>query len=313
MGQDFLSSIDNTFKILGDTISILIKYPTLLVPMFISWIIYASLVIYFYYYFNWESVQSLSAGLWIFFLIIFVCCFIFSFSALVVLEIIQQIETGSKLSFFKALDEVLRKDLLKAFPIMLVWAIIWFILEVLEMILRKDKNSTRENSYENMAKTLSGYESFSIAGLTFDLIKSGVRLIVFFIYPAIAWEDLSTMRAVKKGFKSIKNNVSEFIIGFLSIEAIAVFIFLPAGIMFFLTDEVGIVFSDTTWMLVILYIGIATSLYLFLQQIFAALLYMWNMKWEREALKAVKNNMPLPKLSEVKKPDLLDNIPDLMQ
>ena len=69
MGQDFLSSIDNTFKILGDTISILIKYPTLLVPMFISWIIYASLVIYFYYYFNWESVQSLSAGLWIFFLI----------------------------------------------------------------------------------------------------------------------------------------------------------------------------------------------------------------------------------------------------
>ena len=42
-----VSSINNTFSILGDAIRILIKYPVLLLPIFISWIIYAAIVLYF--------------------------------------------------------------------------------------------------------------------------------------------------------------------------------------------------------------------------------------------------------------------------
>lgn len=308
-----VSSINNTFSILGDAIKILIKYPVLLLPIFISWIIYAAIVLYFEYYFDWKIISTLQVGLGIGFLIIFALCLVFSISSFAMLEIIQQIETKSKISFFKAVDEVVRKDFLKALPIMLVWAIIWFTIEILELLFsRKDSDGNNEKTYENMAKSLSGYKSFSLSGLTFDLIKSGVRFIVFFIYPSIAWEDEGPINAVKKGFLGIKNNISEFTMGFFSIEAIAVLIFIPAGIMFWLSDEVGLVFSDTTWQCLILYIAFAGSLYLYLQQMFAALLYMWNMKWNHAAQKAMENGMPVPAIRDIKKPDLLDDIPDLL-
>ena len=309
-----LASINDTFSILGNTIKILIKYPVLLLPIFISWIAYAAIVLYFKYYFNWEIISTLQLGLGVGFLITFVLCLIFSISSFAMLEIIQQIETKSKINLFKAVDEVLRKDFLKAFPIMLVWAIIWFIVEILEFLFRHKDNDDiyNENTYENMAKTLSGYQSFSLSGLTFDLVKSGVRFIVFFIYPSIAWEDEGPINAVKKGLSGIKNNISEFTMGFFSIEAVAVLIFLPAGIMFWLSEEMGIAFSDTTWLYLILYIAFAASLYLYLQQMFAALLYMWNMKWNHAAKKAIKNKMPIPNIHDIKKPDLLDNIPDLL-
>lgn len=309
-----LSSVNNTFSILGNAVKILIKYPVLFLPIFISWIVDAAIVVYFKYYFDWEIISTLQQGLCMCFLIIFIFCFVFSISSFVMLEIIQQIETKSKISLFKSVNEVVHKDLLKAFPIMLVWAIIWFIIEVLEMMFRrKDSDNTyNENSYENMAKTLSGYQSFSLSGLTFDLITSGVRFVVFFIYPSIAWEDEGPINAVKKGFAGIKNNISEFVIGFFSIEAVAALIFLPPGIMFFLSDEMGFVFSDTAWLCVILYSAFATSLYWYLQQMFAALLYMWNMNWNRAVKKALENEMPIPNIQDIKKPDLLDNIPDML-
>ena len=238
------SAVKSTFQILGDTFKILIKYPVLFLPVLISWVFYGAIIIYFKYYFNWETITTTAMGFGLAFLIIFVFCFIFSVSSFVMLEIIQQIETKSKISMFKALDEVIRKDLLKAFPIMLVWAIIWFVIEVLELLFkRKDSDDGyNERTYENMAKTLSGYESFSLWGLTFNLIKSGVRLIVFFIYPSIAWEDEGPINAVKKGFSGIKNNAAEFVTGFFSIEAVATLIFLPPGIMFWLSDDMNIKF-----------------------------------------------------------------------
>lgn len=308
------SAVKSTFQILGDTFKILIKYPVLFLPVLISWVFYGAIIIYFKYYFNWETITTTAMGFGLAFLIIFVFCFIFSVSSFVMLEIIQQIETKSKISMFKALDEVIRKDLLKAFPIMLVWAIIWFVIEVLELLFkRKDSDDGyNERTYENMAKTLSGYESFSLWGLTFNLIKSGVRLIVFFIYPSIAWEDEGPINAVKKGFSGIKNNAAEFVTGFFSIEAVATLIFLPPGIMFWLSDDMNIKFSDTTWLWVIVYIAFASSLYLYLQQMFAALLYMWNMKWNRAVQKAMKDGMPVTNIHDIKKPDLLDDVPDLL-
>lgn len=308
------SPISNTFSILAETIKTLIKYPALLLPILISWIVYATIILYFSYYFNWKTLSTLQLGLGLIFLIILVFCLTFSISSLVMLEIIQQIETKSQISIFKAVNEVIRKDLLKAFPIMLVWAIIWLIIEVLELLFRpKNSDDTyNEKTYKNMAKTLTGYQSFSLSRLTFDLIKSGVRFIVFFIYPSIAWEDEGPMNAVKKGFAGIKNNIPEFTLGFFSIEAVATLIFLPGSIMFWLSEEMGVVFPDTTWLYVILYAAFATSLYLYLQQMFAAMLYMWNIKWNHAAQNALKNGMPIPNIRDIKKPNLLDDFPDLL-
>jgi hypothetical protein len=48
-----------------------------------------------------------------------------------------------------------------------------------------------------------------------------------------------------------------------------------------------------------------------MQQMFAALIYMWNLKWLNAARKAKAKGEPVPSLSDVKPPNLLDNIPDL--
>ena len=144
-----------------------------------------------------------------------------------------------------------------------------------------------------------------------SLIKSGVRLIVFFIYPAIAWENEGCINAIKKGFSGIKNNITEFATGFISTELAVSLIFLPPGVIFYLSSELDLNFSTTVWVLTILYIAIATSLYLYVQQMFAAILYMWNMKWVREVKRCKRANEPIPTLKDIKKPNLLDNIPDL--
>lgn len=195
----FFSGLD----ILCTATKILDKFPALYFPIVISWIFYAIATIYFKYYFNWEPL-SFQETLITAFLIIIGFCVLFSISSFILLEFIQQIETGNKINFVKAINKVFFKDLYKAFPIMVVWAIIWLVLSILEAFINSNNNDNDQISYENVAKTLGGYHKFSLLGLSLDLIDSGFRLIVFFIYPAIAWENEGSLNATKKRIFSYK-------------------------------------------------------------------------------------------------------------
>jgi len=230
------------------------------------------------------------------------------------LEFIQQIEMGEKTNLFKALYETLFKNFIKAFPIMVVWAFIWFVLTIIDAIVNSKKRDKKDQniSYENVAKTLSGYKTLSLTNLSLGLIKAGVRLVVFIIFPAIAWEDEGTINAIKKGFCTIKNNAVEFTSGFIQIEFACILLFLPASVLFALSDSFKINFPKEVWIGLIIYIAFATTLYLYLQQMFAAILYMWNKKWLQAVKIANENGTKIPKLTDIKKPDLLDNIPDLL-
>jgi len=303
----FFSGLD----ILCNAAKILDKFPALYFPIVISWVFYAIAIIYFKYYFNWEPL-SLQEALIITFLIIIGFCVLFSISSFILLEFIQQIETGNKINFAKAINKVIFKDIYKAFPIMLVWAIIWFILSILEAIIHAKDNDNDQLSYENVAKTLGGYHKFSLLSLSLDLLDSGVRLIVFFIYPAIAWENQGSLNATKKGFLAIKNNIAEFVSGFTLTEFASTVIFLPPGILFYISSKGHIVLPDWVWVISIIYISFGASLYLYLQQMFAATLYMWNMKWVKEVEIASEAGLPIPTLKDVKQPNILDDVPDLV-
>ena len=310
------SPLDVFFFTLSDTFKIFYKYPALALPLLICWIIYAYLTVYFHFDFNTEGL-SVQMGLGFVFLIILAYCILFSVGSFIMLEMIEHIETGNKPNFFKALADTFSKNFIKAFPIMLVWAIIWFGIEIIEALISKknrnndNDNDSQEKSYKNVAKTISGYKELTLGTLTLDLIKSGVRMIVFYIYPAIAWEDETTLNAVKKGFAGIKNNALNFVTSFFTIEMATIFIFLPAGLMIWFADEFNINYSELTWRLLILYIACAFAYYLYLQQMSAAILYMWNMKWQKAIKIAMDNGHGIPKLSDIKRPDLLDDIPDL--
>lgn len=116
----------------------------------------------------------------------------------------------------------------------------------------------------------------------------------------------------KKGFLAIKNNIAEFVSGFTLTEFASSVIFLPPGVLLYISTKEHITFPDWVWVISIIYIAFGASLYLYLQQMFAATLYMWNMKWVQEVQKANDAELPIPKLQDVKKPNLLDNVPDLI-
>ncbi len=314
-GGSFAGRAKNGFNVVLHSIKALFAHPILLLPIFVCWLFYAVIAVYFQYYFNWDILGP-SQFFWTLFGIILSFCVLFSLSSLILLELIQQIETGKNKNFFAAVYEVFSKDFVKAFPIILVWAVIWFVLTILESMTRSknDGSSSKRNeaSYENVAKTLSGYQSFSLWNLSFDLINSGVRLVAFMIFPAIAWEDETSMNAVKKGFAVIKANIAEFVTGFALTEIAAAIIFLPPGIVYYFSDELKVNFPPYVWVITILYIAMGWTLYLYLQQMFAALLYMWNKRWLKQVKKAQAENLPIPSLRDVRPPNLLDNIPDLL-
>ena len=311
------SPLDIFFFTISDTFKIFCKYPVLALPLLISWIIYAYIAVYFQFDFNTEGL-TVPIGLVLVFLIILIYCILFSIGSFIMLEMIEHIETGKQPNFFKALSDTFIKNFIKALPIMIVWAIIWFFVEVIEALTRnKNRNddndeNSQEKSYKNIAKTISGYQELSLRTLTFDLIQSGVRMVVFYIYPAIAWEDETTLNAVKKGFAGIKSNALNFVTSFFTIEMVTYFIFLPAVLMIWFADEFNINYSELTWRLLIIYIACSFAYYLYLQQMSAAILYMWNMKWQKAVQDAIKEGREVPKLEDIKRPDLLDDIPDLL-
>lgn len=298
------------------TLKIFQKHPVFIVPILIVWVIYATIIIYLKYFFSWNNF-SFGFDLGIVFLTLFILSFIILISCSIVLELIQQIETGRKLSLREGFQETISKNIIKIIPIAIIWAIIWFILTIIEALLSKKKRGRGEFNAENAAKTLAGYQSFSLSRASIEAIEKGIRMIVFLILPAIAWEDLSFTMAIKKGLRVLRAHLAEFASGYALTYAAAVIVFLPPAIIFKLgTGRHGnpplIHFQDSVWVGVIIYIGFAWSFCMYLEQMFTANLYLWHLKWEKKVEAAKRAGRPLPNFKDVGQPVLLDNIPDLL-
>lgn len=303
--------IKNGSEVIKESLKVFRKHPMFLVPLFGCWTIYAPIIIYFTYFFPWKQYSTLQIFFIVFF-IVFIFSSILSFSNLLLLELIQQLESGKRFNLVSAFFEVVSKDLIKALPITFIWVIIWFILTAIEALLSKIENRSGEFSAENAAKTLAGYERFSLSRAFFEALQKGVRMIVFLILPAIAWEDKSPVKATKKGLGVLKTHLAEFTTGFALTELAAIIVFLPPVILFVISDEFEVTFPDFVWYIAIIYCAFAWSFSLFLEQMFAAELYLWHLIWEKECSIAKAENRELPKLREVKRPSVLDDVSDLL-
>ena len=233
------------------------------------------------------------------FVLIFGSCVIYSIVSFLQLEFIEQLETDKKFSFINALCQTLFKDLFKGLPIILVWTCICFLLSML-------RGKNRRNNF--MIK--------AILGEAIDLLDRGTRMVVFMIFPAIAWEDKNPIAAAKKGWNILKNNIAEFTLGVIQIEAMAAIIGIPVAIFAAVLRIYRHSVSDTTLILLmisfIVYVILVGYICMYIEQMYAASLYMWYVKWEKAVVKASVNNEYMPKLQEIPKPSLLDNVPDLL-
>ncbi len=305
--------LKNGWDVINASIKAFLKNPILLVPLLFVWLIYAPTVIYFKWHFDWDS-YSTATSMLILYIIIFCFALMLTLSCSVLLELIQQKENGKEFNLMNSLVETCTKNIIQILVLSIFWSLIWFLLTVLEMIFSKKKSSsdTEEESAENVAQTLAGGEDFSIWSLTFDALKKGIRMIVFLIMPAFAWEDLSTGKSLKRGMSIFKSRISEFVAGYTLSYLAGVIVFFPPFIMFYLSGKLKIDFPDWSWVVCIIYIAFAWSYTIYLEQMFTAELYLWHLKYENEVKLAEKEGRPIPNFSSVERPSVLDDKPDLI-
>ncbi|MEK7502489.1 MAG: hypothetical protein AAB609_03100 [Patescibacteria group bacterium] len=304
--------IKNGWDLIKESIKVFNNHPKFIVPLLITWVIYTPMVLYLKYGLNWDAYTT-SQVLVIVFGVILIFAFLLAFSCSMLLELIQQLETGEQMNLLKAFANTVGKNIIKILPLVLVWAVIWFVLTVLQALLSKKRSSEKESfTAENAAKTLAGYQSFSISRAFFEALRKGVRMVMFLILPAIAWENLGFWKATKKGIAVFKAHLSEFVTGFVLTEGVALLIFLLPALLFYITGEMKITLPDYVWVITIVYIAFAWSYSIYLEQMFTAELYLWNMKWEKEVAKAQAEGKPIPSMREVPRPSVLDEVHELI-
>src|SRR3989344_3124160 len=229
--------IKNGWDLIKESIKVFNHYPKFIIPLLITWLVYAPIILYLKYWFDWDAYTGSQTFL-IVFGIVFLFAFLLSFSCSMLLELIQQLESGNKMSVTKAFGYTLGHNTIKILPIVIVWTIIWFVLLVIQALLSKDKKREKESfSAENAAKTLAGYRSFSFSRAFFQALQKGVRMVIFLILPAIAWENLSFWQSIKKGLAVFKTNLSVFVTGFVLTGLAASIIFLPPSILFYVSEK----------------------------------------------------------------------------
>lgn len=304
--------IRNGWGLVKESIKVFNRHPKFIVPLLIAWVIYASIILYLKYWFNTDVYTTSQVSL-IVLGIVFLFAFLLSFSCSILLELIQQLESGNKMSVTEAFGHTLGRNTIKILPIVIVWTIIWFILLVIQALLSKDKKQEKESfSAENAAKTLAGYGSFSFSRVFFEELQKGVRMVIFLILPAIAWENLGFWKATKKGLGIFRAHLSVFVTGFVLTGLAAAIVFLPPALLFSISDGMEIAFPDWVWVVTSIYVAFAWSYSIYLEQMFIAELYLWNYKWEKEVVKAQQEGKPIPSLKDIPRPSLLDDIPSLM-
>ncbi len=314
-----MGSLKKGWGIVVHSLSVFRAYPVFLLPLLAVWAVYATGVLYLRYSFDWKA-YGVKGDIGILFAFLFLLSFLILMAFATVLEMIRQAEEG-KPSLMRAIARVVGRDLISVVPLALVWAVIWLVLTLLEMALSsndKESDSDRALNAHQAAETLANFNSFSFSEAFIGALEKGVRMVIFLILPAIAWEHLGFFKGVKKGLTVLRAHMRLFASGYALTYAAAFVAFLPAAIA--LTVGTGrhghpplVQFPDYVWVAIIIYMGCAWSLSLYLEQMFMAQLYQWHMAWQQAAAKAAVAGQRVPRFDEIPRPEILSKTPGLFE
>ena len=309
--QTLFQAFGDGLHMIGHAFSVFRRYPVFLLPLLGCWCVYAPVVLYFK--FGAHSFSGASV-LWLVFAAILVLSSALAFSGLVLLELIQQVETGRQPKLFHATRDAARHNFVKALPIILVWASLWFFLTLLSAIFSKRRSDHRDDNLnmENAARTFSGGVSFFSLRNLFRMLNKALRMLVFLILPAIAWLDCGPLKATKLGFVAVRQHLRHFAAGFILSEVVAMLIFLPTGILIYVVDQGNYSLPDAAWLGVIFYCAFGWSFVIYIEQMFAAELFLWHIKWCDENKELASQNLSPKTLSEIQRPSLLDDVAELL-
>ncbi len=297
--------------VFADSIKVFWKHPKFIVPLLFTWLLYAPTALYFKFGFDSSQHDDFILLLITLGIISFYSLMI-SYSCSILLELIRQLESGETQNVLKATQITFSKNFFKILPISICWTIIWFLITIIQAMLSKfDKQTNQSSKFtaENAAKTLANYKEFSISSSFFRLIKKGVRMIIFLILPGEIWSSLGFKDSIKKGFAILTVHSQEFITAYVLSELSMNIVMIPALIIFGMSKLSEL--PEYIWYIFIVYIAFAWSLVLYLEQMICAELYIWDLHWEKVVKENEAAGKEIPKLIDIPKPSILDDINDL--
>jgi hypothetical protein len=206
-------------------------------------------------------------------------------------------------------------DFPRALPILLLWPLIWFLITLVQVFTGKKSSHDQDESFsaENAARTLTGVDTeFSFSAAFFQSLRKGVRMVVFLILPAIAWDELRPMHATRRGLHVLKAHLGIFAKGFILTDIASFIALFPAIILFYFSSEGKIHLPDEAWFGIILYSAFAWTLTFFMEQIYGAQLYLWHLKWVKAVKDAKANDTAPPDFQQVPQPSIMDDIPEFV-
>jgi len=310
-----MKTIKDGWGLIVYSTKLFLRYPVMALPLLFTWLLYAPTVLYFKFAFDWDPLTT-EQTLGVVFGIIFFFALLLAFAASMLLEMIQRLESGREPSFFSALAYSISSNLIKMLPIVVVWTVIWFVLTVITALLTRKKrgsSSSRDTfSAENAARTLAGDGRFSLSAAFFKALNKGVRMAVFLILPAIAWQNMGPWDAFRRGMRILRMNIGTFMTGFALSEIAALIVFIPPAIVLYVSGEAKVDLPEWVWFCTLAYMALAWSYSIYLEQMFTALLYLWHVKWEKAIGEAqASGKAHIPRLTDVRQPCLLDGVNEL--
>ena len=285
-------------------------HPISLLPMLVCWSGYAAIILYASYGYDWNGYSN-STNLLFSLCIYLAFSLLFGLASLILLEMVQQTESGKPISLIKSIADAIFRDLWKALPLLLIWGLIWFCLAVLSVLFSKKNNKSSGNkesfSAHNAVGTLLGDEKeFSSLSAFLDAVSKGVRMAAFLMLPAIAWEELSPLKAFRKGSEILKVAKWNFAEAYGKSGIFAFLVLLIPALIYKMDAELNLQLPETFWIFTLIYIAIASSLILIVEQIYMAELYLWYFNWQKENEKNKALGKPYIPFNKSRRPDFFD-------
>lgn len=315
--MDMYERWQKSCALLRHSFNALRAYPVMIAPVLAVWLVFAPAFLYLRFGFPWNQHGGL---------VNFGVCFLFlaGLSALlllscaVVLHLIGQLEDGQA-SLGQAVRDTFARDARRLLPLALVWALIWLVLVLIELFLsRKSRDGDSEDEaldVQSAAQALAGTGDFSWSAAFIRALEKGVRMVMFLIVPAIAWDGMGMVDATRRGIDILQENAGGVARGY-ALTLVATFAAaLPAAIIMLLgSSRHGppiIVFPGWVWAGLIVYLGLLWSLSIYLEQVFMAQIYLWHLTWERAVRKALDEGTPMPELADTPCPEIFARSPGL--
>jgi hypothetical protein len=280
-------------RMLRNSLRFLFQHPQTLLPLVVIWLLSVYLIFEVLPRVPWRSLEW-PETLVIVYLLNCGLCLLQLIGCSILLELLQHIETGKPMQLGTAVLDTLVRNIWAIVPLAMVWSLVEVALWTLEALLtsgNRDSASSR------------AVESF------FDFLTKGLRLTVYLALPAIAWEETSSYKAVRRAIRIIRTQFASFL-GALTFSGLFfALVGLPMGLVAYFAPD----WIQLHWRPLLIYSAMMWTLKTYLEQMMMAELYLWvrAKQWDDFTQSSDTLNRHYAEQGVV--PSLFNGVPDLLE